>query len=314
MLPAGLGVTCVSPKALEAAKSAASKRCYFDYGDMVNANACGLFPLYPVAAPALRPARVARDAGRGRAWRTSSAAPLSGRRRARRGARRLEAEALRGRAAMAFRYRLRRSWCPRASTARTSSRAPLSATTSRSAPGCPRWPASCFASAIWEISTNSCCSAPSQARNGDARCGRQNRARQRRGGRAEILAQPRRRRCREPRAPRRQRRVTHRVVFLDRASLKAKVRKPSCAADYVEHEKTAPAKSCRGLQDADVAIINKVPMRAADARAAAAAEDDRGGGDRLRRGRRARIARSTASRSRTSAITRFTRCRNTPSR
>jgi len=47
MLPAGLGVTCVSPKALDAAKSAASRRCYFDYGDMVAANASGYFPYTP---------------------------------------------------------------------------------------------------------------------------------------------------------------------------------------------------------------------------------------------------------------------------
>jgi alanine-glyoxylate transaminase/serine-glyoxylate transaminase/serine-pyruvate transaminase len=47
MLPAGLGVTCVSQKALEAAKSATSRRCYFDYGDMVSANASGYFPYTP---------------------------------------------------------------------------------------------------------------------------------------------------------------------------------------------------------------------------------------------------------------------------
>jgi alanine-glyoxylate transaminase/serine-glyoxylate transaminase/serine-pyruvate transaminase len=47
MLPAGLGVTCVSQKALEAAKSASSRRCYFDYGDMVNSNASGYFPYTP---------------------------------------------------------------------------------------------------------------------------------------------------------------------------------------------------------------------------------------------------------------------------
>jgi alanine-glyoxylate transaminase/serine-glyoxylate transaminase/serine-pyruvate transaminase len=47
MLPAGMGVTCVSPRALEAAKTAASKRCYFDYADMVNANASGYFPYTP---------------------------------------------------------------------------------------------------------------------------------------------------------------------------------------------------------------------------------------------------------------------------
>jgi alanine-glyoxylate transaminase/serine-glyoxylate transaminase/serine-pyruvate transaminase len=47
MLPAGLGVTCVSPKALEAAKTATSPRCYFDYDDMVRANASGYFPYTP---------------------------------------------------------------------------------------------------------------------------------------------------------------------------------------------------------------------------------------------------------------------------
>ena len=47
MLPAGLGVTCVSQKALEAAKSATSRRCYFDFGDMVTANASGYFPYTP---------------------------------------------------------------------------------------------------------------------------------------------------------------------------------------------------------------------------------------------------------------------------
>ena len=47
MLPAGLGVTCVSRKALEAAKNAKSPRCYFDYGDMVTANASGYFPYTP---------------------------------------------------------------------------------------------------------------------------------------------------------------------------------------------------------------------------------------------------------------------------
>lgn len=47
MLPAGLGVTCVSQKALEAAKRATSPRCYFDYGDMVAANASGYFPYTP---------------------------------------------------------------------------------------------------------------------------------------------------------------------------------------------------------------------------------------------------------------------------
>jgi len=56
--------------------------------------------------------------------------------------------------------------------------------------------------------------------------------------------------------------MTLRVVFLDRASLKAMVRKPSCAGDYIEHEKTSVAEIVPRLQGAAVAIINKVPMRA----------------------------------------------------
>ena len=47
MLPAGLGVTCVSQKALLAAKTAKHPRCYFDYGDMVKSNATGYFPYTP---------------------------------------------------------------------------------------------------------------------------------------------------------------------------------------------------------------------------------------------------------------------------
>jgi alanine-glyoxylate transaminase / serine-glyoxylate transaminase / serine-pyruvate transaminase len=47
MLPSGLGITCVSQKALALAKSATSRRCYFDYGDMVAANASGYFPYTP---------------------------------------------------------------------------------------------------------------------------------------------------------------------------------------------------------------------------------------------------------------------------
>ena len=56
--------------------------------------------------------------------------------------------------------------------------------------------------------------------------------------------------------------MTARVVFLDRASLKARVRKPSFAAEYIEHEKTAVGEIVPRLAGAAVAIINKVPMRA----------------------------------------------------
>jgi glycerate dehydrogenase len=57
--------------------------------------------------------------------------------------------------------------------------------------------------------------------------------------------------------------VIHRAVFLDRASLKAKVRKPAAVTDYVEYEKTAVGEIVSRLDGATIAIINKVPMHAA---------------------------------------------------
>ena len=56
--------------------------------------------------------------------------------------------------------------------------------------------------------------------------------------------------------------MTRRVVFLDRASLKAKVRTPACATEYVEYEKTSVEEIVPRLAGASVAIVNKVPMRA----------------------------------------------------
>jgi glycerate dehydrogenase len=56
--------------------------------------------------------------------------------------------------------------------------------------------------------------------------------------------------------------LTVRVVFLDRASLKAKVRKFGFDAEYVEHQSTAANEIVRRLSGATVAIVNKVPMRA----------------------------------------------------
>ena len=53
-----------------------------------------------------------------------------------------------------------------------------------------------------------------------------------------------------------------RVVFLDRASLKANVRKPAFADEYVEYDKTVPDQIVPRLAHAGIAIINKVPMRA----------------------------------------------------
>jgi alanine-glyoxylate transaminase/serine-glyoxylate transaminase/serine-pyruvate transaminase len=47
MLPAGLGFVCASPKALAATKTAQLKRVYFDFDDMIKANATGYFPYTP---------------------------------------------------------------------------------------------------------------------------------------------------------------------------------------------------------------------------------------------------------------------------
>ena len=53
-----------------------------------------------------------------------------------------------------------------------------------------------------------------------------------------------------------------RVVFLDRASLKATLRPFKFAAQYVEHQKTAVNEIVARLKGAEVAIVNKVPLRA----------------------------------------------------
>jgi len=47
MLPPGLGILAASPRAITAASSATSRRCYFDLNEMINANATGYFPYTP---------------------------------------------------------------------------------------------------------------------------------------------------------------------------------------------------------------------------------------------------------------------------
>ncbi|HYK83187.1 MAG TPA: aminotransferase class V-fold PLP-dependent enzyme [Gemmatimonadales bacterium] len=47
MLPAGLGIVCASPKALAAREQAKCTRAFFDFGDMLQANATGYFPYTP---------------------------------------------------------------------------------------------------------------------------------------------------------------------------------------------------------------------------------------------------------------------------
>ncbi len=55
--------------------------------------------------------------------------------------------------------------------------------------------------------------------------------------------------------------MTGKVVFLDGACLKAQVRKPAFADEYVEFEKTTSQQIVERLQGATVAITNKVPLR-----------------------------------------------------
>ena len=47
MLPAGLGIVCASPQALAARERAKCPRVFFDFGDMIKANASGYFPYTP---------------------------------------------------------------------------------------------------------------------------------------------------------------------------------------------------------------------------------------------------------------------------
>ncbi len=60
MLPAGMGILGMSPKALKAIDTSTSRRCYFDIKDMLNANATGYFPYTP-SIPMLYGMREALD-------------------------------------------------------------------------------------------------------------------------------------------------------------------------------------------------------------------------------------------------------------
>jgi glycerate dehydrogenase len=55
--------------------------------------------------------------------------------------------------------------------------------------------------------------------------------------------------------------TTRKVVFLDRQSLKARVRTPA-GFEYVDHDKTSPEQVVERLKGATVAITNKIPLRA----------------------------------------------------
>jgi len=58
--------------------------------------------------------------------------------------------------------------------------------------------------------------------------------------------------------------VQHEIVFLDRESVGADVRRPTFPHNYKEYQSTwTPEEIVDRLKDASIAIINKVPMRAA---------------------------------------------------
>ena len=57
--------------------------------------------------------------------------------------------------------------------------------------------------------------------------------------------------------------MQHAIVFLDRESVGANVRKPNFSHTYKEYDATwTPEEIVDRLKDATIAIINKVPMRA----------------------------------------------------
>ncbi|MFE1602451.1 D-2-hydroxyacid dehydrogenase [Methylobacterium sp. ID0610] len=56
--------------------------------------------------------------------------------------------------------------------------------------------------------------------------------------------------------------MSHTIVFLDRETLDATVREFSFPHTYKEYDVTAPDQIVERLKDAEIAIVNKVPMRA----------------------------------------------------
>jgi glycerate dehydrogenase len=59
--------------------------------------------------------------------------------------------------------------------------------------------------------------------------------------------------------------ITHRIVFLDRATIapQIRLRAPSFAHELVEHDDTTPEQVVQRLAGASIAILNKVPITAA---------------------------------------------------
>ncbi len=57
--------------------------------------------------------------------------------------------------------------------------------------------------------------------------------------------------------------MSHKIVFLDRETLDANVRKPNFPHEYVEYAQSAPDQLVERLKGADICITNKVPLREA---------------------------------------------------
>lgn len=56
--------------------------------------------------------------------------------------------------------------------------------------------------------------------------------------------------------------MTEHLVFLDRSTLKATLRRPAFAHTWAEHAATSPGQVAERLRDATIAITNKVPLSA----------------------------------------------------
>ena len=57
--------------------------------------------------------------------------------------------------------------------------------------------------------------------------------------------------------------MSHKIVFLDRETLDANVRKPNFPHEYVEYAQTSPDQVVERLKGVDICITNKVPLREA---------------------------------------------------
>ncbi len=57
--------------------------------------------------------------------------------------------------------------------------------------------------------------------------------------------------------------MSHKIVFLDRETLDANVRKPNFPHEYAEHAQTAPDQIVERLKGVTICITNKVPLREA---------------------------------------------------